>query len=50
MGKEKIFNILSLVNKVLQFVFEALAKAKNKGHPTGGMDEGFDYQKGVAAV
>ena len=30
MGKEKIFNILSLVNKVLQFIFEALAKAKNK--------------------
>ena len=31
MGKEKFINILSLVNKVLQFVFEALAKAKNKG-------------------
>ena len=31
MGKEKIINILTLVNKVLQLVFEALAKAKNKG-------------------
>ena len=31
MGKEKIINILTLVNKVLQFIFEALAKAKNKG-------------------
>ena len=30
MGKEKIFNILTIVNKVLQLVFEALAKAKNK--------------------
>ena len=30
MGKEKIINILTLVNKVLQFIFEALTKAKNK--------------------
>ena len=30
MGKEKFINILTIVNKVLQLVFEALAKAKNK--------------------
>ena len=30
MDKQKLFNILSLVSKVLKYVFDLLATAKNK--------------------